>query len=49
MKHITRAGLGFIGGLFALLGATTIYSNTIILGMVSIILGIALFFYGYKG
>jgi uncharacterized membrane protein len=49
MKHIVRAGLGFIGGLFTLWGAFAIQSNNFLVGIISIIIGIVIFFYGYKG
>lgn len=54
MKHIVRAGLGFLGGLFALLGGAIIKEDATnplswVFGVISLFFGIALFYYGYKG
>ena len=48
MKHIVRAGLGFIGVLFALWGGNALMNSNSI-GILAILIGIGVFYYGWKG
>lgn len=52
MKHILRSGYGFIGGAIAIYGLILTINNigsNLFVGILLIVAGLGLFFYGYKG
>jgi hypothetical protein len=52
MKHILRAGLGFVVGMSFLFGLISIASGEfyqLIVGVIAILVGLVAFYYGYKG
>ena len=49
MRHITRAGFGFVGGVAFTFGAILLASNQIVQSILFMVVGIGLVLYGYKG